>query len=87
MSSINSDESEPGIDAKNDIDARADTICLGANWRLSSASGQCCDVYGFHDDFKGIEDVTIAILATGIKISTDVCTFWFSIEHSILGKS
>ena len=41
-----------------------------------STSGQCCDVYGFHDDFKGIEDVTIAILATGIKISTDVCTFW-----------
>ena len=41
-------EAEPGFDAKNEIDTRANTICAGANWILLSASGQCFDVYDFH---------------------------------------
>ena len=52
--------------AKNELDTRADTICAGANWKLLSASGECCDVYGFHDDFHSIKDVPIARVATGI---------------------
>ena len=53
-------------DAKNEINTRADTICVGANWILLSASGQYCDIYGSHDKFKGIEDVPIARVATVI---------------------
>ena len=30
-SSINTYEADPGFDANNDIDTRADTICAGAN--------------------------------------------------------
>ena len=54
-------------DAKNEINTRADTICVGANWILLSASGQYCDIYGSHDNFKGIEDVPIARVATVIS--------------------
>ena len=32
-----------------------------------SASGQYCDIYGSHDNFKGIEDVPIARVATVIS--------------------
>ena len=96
MSSINSDESEPGIDAKNDIDARADTICLGANWRLSSASGQCCDVYGLHDDFKGTKDIPIARVATlicdehrrvHILIVNQAIYFGSSLDYSLISPN
>ena len=66
-SEIKTDEAEPGFDANNEIDTRSETICAAANWRLLSASGQCCDVYGFHDNFKGTTDVPIARLATGIR--------------------
>ena len=66
LSEINTNEAEPGFDANNEIYTRADTIRAGANWRLLSASGQCCDVYGFHANFKGIEDVPIARVYPGI---------------------
>ena len=67
LSAIKTDEADTGFDAKNELDTRADTICAGASWRLLSASGQCCDVYGFHNNFKGIEDVPIERVATGIR--------------------
>ena len=51
---------------KNALDVRADTICNGTNWRLISTYGQCCGVYGFHDDFHSIKDVPIARVAIGI---------------------
>ena len=63
-SEIKTNEAELVFDAKNELDIRSDTICEGTNWRLLSASGQCCDVYDFHDNFKGIEDVPIARVAT-----------------------
>ena len=66
MSEINTNEAEPGFDANNEIYTRADTIRAGSNWRLLSASSQCCDVYGFHANFKGIADVPIARVAPGI---------------------
>ena len=66
-SEIKNNEAEPGFDAKNELDPRSDTICAGSNWRLLSASGYCCDVYGFKDNFKGIDDVPISRVATGIR--------------------
>ena len=66
-SAIKTDEGEPGFDANNDLDTRSDTICAGANWKLLCASDQCCDVYGSQENFQGIKDVPIAILATGIS--------------------
>ena len=65
-SSINTDEAEHGFDSKNEIDPRFDNIFTGAHWRLLSPSGQCCDVYGLQDNFKGIEDVPIVRLDTVI---------------------
>ena len=64
LSEIKTNEAELVFDAKNELDIRSDNICEGTNWRLLSASGQCCDVYDFHDNFKGIEDVPIARVAT-----------------------
>ena len=65
-SAIKTDEAEPVFEANNEPNTRSDTICAGANWRLLSASVQCCGVYGFHEKFKGIEDVPIARVVTGI---------------------
>ena len=66
-SAIKTDDDEPVFDSNNELDTRADIMCVVIKWRLLSASGQWCDVYGFHDNFKGIEDVPIARLATGIR--------------------
>ena len=66
-SAIKNDETEPGFDANNEINTRSNTVCAYKNWRLLSASGYCCDVYGFKDNFKGIDDVPIARVATGIR--------------------
>ena len=95
-SEIKTDEAEPGFDAKNELDNRADTICADANWILLSASGQCCDVYGFHENFKGIKDVPIARVATGIHnehvhvqnlIGNQSLYFGASLDHSLINTN
>ena len=61
-----------------------------------SASGQCCDVYGFHDNFKVIEDVTIARVATlihnehrrvHILIVNQELYFGASLDHSLINTN
>ena len=61
-----------------------------------SASGQCCDVYGFHDNFKVIEDVTIARVATlihnehrrvHILIVNQELYFGASLDHSLINPN
>ena len=67
LSEINTDEAEPGFYANNELNTRAKTICVGVNWRLLRASGQCCGVYGFHNNSEGIKYVLIARVATLIR--------------------
>ena len=95
-SEINNNEAEPGFDANNELDPRADTICAGANWRLLSASGQWSDVYSFHDNFKGIKDVPIERVATGIcdehkrvhiLIINQALYFGASLDHSLINPN
>ena len=47
LSKIKTDEAEPGFDANNELNIMANNICAGEKFILLSASGQCCDVYGF----------------------------------------
>ena len=90
-SETKTDEDDPGFDSNNEIDNRAGTICAGENSRILSASGQCCDLYGFQDNFKGINDMPIEIVATGIRdehkrlhilIINQVIYFGASLDHS-----
>ena len=67
LSEIKTNEAEPGFDTKNGIDTRPYTICTCTKWRLFSASGQFCDVYGFQENFKGTKYVPIARVATEIR--------------------
>ena len=85
-----------GFDAKNKLDTRANTIFVGVNWRLLSASGQCRDVYGFHDDFKGVEDVLIGRVAKGIRnehgrvnimIFNQAIYFGARLDHSLINTN
>ena len=91
LSEINTGEYDCVFDANNEFNTRSDTICVGANWRLLSASGHCWDVYGFHDDFKGTLDVPVARVARGIHnenrsvhimIVNQALYFGASLEHS-----
>ena len=50
--------------AKCELDTRADTICVGSNFRILSTSGGVCDVKSFYDNYKVINDVPIARVAT-----------------------
>ena len=58
-----------------------------------SVSGQCCDVYGFSDDLKGIEDVPIARVSkrtsndqrcVHILIFNQAIYFGASLDHSLI---
>lgn len=53
------------ISARNEVDNRADTSCMGNNFRLVEDSGMVCTVNGFHAGFEPIKDVPIARGATG----------------------
>ena len=95
-SEIKTDEADPVFYAKDELNTRAETIGAGSNWILLSASGQCCDVYGFHDNFKGIGEVPIEILATGIRdehvrvrilIVNKALHFGASLEHSLINPN
>ena len=61
-----------------------------------SASGQCYDVYGFHDNWKGIEDVPIARVDTVIRdehkhvhipIVNQALYFGASLDHSLINSN
>lgn len=82
--------------AKNELDTRADTCCLGRNWRLLSITGQYCDVHGFHSELDAIKDVPVARCATAIKLpSGDTAIlivneglyFGGSMEHSLINPN
>lgn len=53
------------VSARNEVDNRADTSCMGNNFRLVEDSGVVCTVNGFHNAFDPIKDVPIARGATG----------------------
>ncbi len=63
-STIGGDDGDDGLMAKCELDSRADTIVLGANFRFISDTGQVCSVSGFHDSFNSIDDVPVARAAT-----------------------
>ena len=84
---------EPG---RNELDTRADTICVGKNWRILSTTGQCCNVHGFHDKFDAIKDVPVARSATAyvdqqgdtyILIVNEALHFGPSMDHSLINPN
>ena len=50
-----------------EIDSRADTCCLGCNFRVESFTGQVCKVNGFMDDMA-VEDIPVATGITAYDI-------------------
>ena len=81
---------------RNELDTRADTICVGKNWRILSTTGQCCDVHGFHDKFDAIKDVPVARSATAyvdqqgdtyILIVNEALHFGPSMDHSLINPN
>ena len=94
--SVKTGEQVPGTRARNELDTRADTICVGANWRLLSTTGQCCNVHGFHSDFNAIQDVPVARAATAIQdengatyilIVNEALYFGPSLDHSLINPN
>ena len=82
--------------ARNELDTRADTICVGKNWRLLSTTGQCCDVHGFHATFDSIKDVPVSRSATAyvdkrgdtyILICNEVLHFGPDMQHSLINPN
>ncbi len=53
-----------GIEARCELDTRADTCCAGTNCRPNFFTGQQCEVQGFYKDFTPVPDVPIATVAT-----------------------
>ena len=96
LSKISTDEAKPGFDANNELDNRDDTIYAGANWRLLITSGQLCDVYGLHNNFKGVKDVPIAIVSrvipneherVHILVINQSLYFGSSLYHSLISPN
>ena len=52
-----------GTEANNEIDTRADTSCLGPNWRPIAYTGQKCTVKGFLDALGEVQSIPIATCA------------------------
>ena len=51
-------------EASNEMDMRADTFCLGSNWRPVAFTGQKCSVKGFRDGLGGMNEIPVATCAT-----------------------
>ena len=56
--------STAGHEASNEMDMRADTFCLGSNWRPVAFTGQKCSVKGFRDGLGGMNEIPVATCAT-----------------------
>ncbi len=96
-STIGGDDEHDGLMAKCELDSRADTIVLGANFRFISDTGQVCSVSGFHDSLNSIDDVPVARAATKWICPNTGQTYilyvnqglWFgpSMDHSLINPN
>ena len=50
--------------AKCEMDTRADTSCVGSNFRILEYTGQTCDFYPFHSRYKSIKNVPVVQAVT-----------------------
>jgi hypothetical protein len=86
-----------GIEARCELDTRADTCCAGTNCRPIFFTGQQCEVQGFYDDFTPVPDVPIATVATTwsdpltgkgyILIMHKVLYFGDNMDHSLINPN
>jgi hypothetical protein len=86
-----------GIEARCELDTRADTCCAGINCRPIFFTGQQCEVQGFYDDFTPVPDVPIATVATTwsdpltgkgyILIKNEVLYFGNKMDHSLINPN
>jgi len=86
-----------GVDARCELDTRADTTCAGINCRPIFYTGQHCQAYGFHDELTPINDVPIATVATAwsdpntgesfILIIHEALYFGDSMDHSLVNPN
>ena len=86
-----------GIEAKCELDSRADTSCAGINCRPIHFTGQQCEVNGFHNKLEPITDVPIATVATAwsdpfagttyILIINEALYFGDSLDHSLINPN
>lgn len=53
-----------GIEARCELDTRADTCCAGINCKPLFFTGQQCEVQGFYDGFTPVPNVPVATVAT-----------------------
>ena len=90
-------QSDYGIEARCELDTRADTCCAGINCRPIFFTGQQCKVQGFHDDFAPVPDVPIATVATVwsdqhtgrgfVLIIHEALYFGSSMNHSLINPN
>jgi hypothetical protein len=88
---------EVGVDARCELDSRADTTCAGINCRPLYYTGQHCEAYGFHNDLSPIKNVPIATVATAwsnqhtgesfILIIHEALYFGSSLDHSLVNPN
>lgn len=86
-----------GVEAKCELDTRADTICAGINCRPLYYTGLTCEAHGFHGDLTPISDVPIATVATlwsdpmtgasYILIFNEVLYFGRGMDHSLINPN
>ena len=86
-----------GMEARFELDTRADTTCAGINCRPIFYTGQHCQAYGFHDKLTPINDVPIATVATAwsdhntgesfILIIHEALYFGDSMDHSLVNPN
>jgi hypothetical protein len=89
--------SDFGVEAKCELDTRADTICAGINCRPIYFTGLTCEAHGFHDDLSPITDVPIATVATlwsdptsgtsYILIFNEALYFGKGMDHSLINPN
>ena len=86
-----------GHEANNEMDTRADTSCLGSNWRPVVFTGQMCNVKGFHEGLGGMSEIPVATCATAwdhpINNKTYILLlhkglyFGKSLDHSLINQN
>ena len=86
-----------GLEARCELDSRADTTCAGINCRPIFYTGQHCQAHGFHDELTPINDVPIATVATAwsdqntgesfILVIHEALYFGDSMDHSLVNPN
>jgi hypothetical protein len=71
LTSVPNEATDYSLQARAEIDTRADTICPGATFVMLEPTGKLVDVEGFHQSMEPVRNIPVAMTETALDLESE----------------